>query len=442
LVSFFSAFFALIHAEIFVVTRRLLHNDRIALCSTAISALLSVGFYQMITFGRFPALVGVALTLGLLFFSFRYVIGGNRKLLLLGGITLASLFLTYTLSFISALIFVILFFLLNLLFFEHRKKSVIGGTAVVALGLGLASPWVYNIISRLTVIVPLREYTALVTWFNNSSLRSEFGSNLLLYYGYWLFLFVAVGLLALFVKRRSGSFLLAWVLSLFLLMLNEIFRIHFPSWYYLQSGAFLNPALSFPLSVLAGICFIKLYEALKNKVQYSPHKLVKTFVPALIVITLLLSTFYMVSKPILANAEIQANRISSADYNALIWISNNTPRNAVIFNDHWVGSPSTWIPVISHRRIVMPLLSISEVGWSEIMLARQDESLIIAKSPNSVEALSILHKYDVSYVYLSNNVSSQVQAWRDNYDPQLFLQSVHYQVAFNEDNAWVIRVSY
>jgi uncharacterized membrane protein len=90
----------------------------------------------------------------------------------------------------------------------------------------------------------------------------------------------------------------------------------------------------------------------------------------------------------------------------------------------------------------MPLLSISEVGWSNIMLARQDESIIVGRDPNSTEALSILKKYNVSYIYLSNVVSNQAEEWRDNFDPHLFLQSPHYEVAFNQDNAWVIRVIY
>ena len=139
---------------------------------------------------------------------------------------------------------------------------------------------------------------------------------------------------------------------------------------------------------------------------------------------------------------LQKNRISTADYNAIQWISNNTPEDSVIFNDHWVGTPSIWIPIITHRRIVMPMLSISEVGWTDIMFTRQDESIIVAREPNSPEALSILKKYEVSYIYLSNNYTDQVKEWRNNYDARLFLQSPHYELAYNEENAWVIQVIY
>jgi hypothetical protein len=225
-------------------------------------------------------------------------------------------------------------------------------------------------------------------------------------------------------------------------MVNEIFRVPFPGWYYLQSGAFLNPSLSFPLSVLAGFGFVKFYDFLKNRYQYSSHKLMKIYLPVILIIVLLLSAFYFEMKPIEANTVNQTNRISLADYNAIIWLSNNTPTDAVIFNDHWVGSPSTWIPTIAQRRIVMPLLSISEVGWSNLMFTRQDESKIIAQSPNSIEALAILQKYNVSYIYLSDIVSDQVLEWRNNYEPSLFLESPHYKLAFNQDNAWIIKVIY
>jgi hypothetical protein len=452
LVSLFSVFFAIIHGEIFVLTRRVVHDHRVALCSAAFSALLSIGFYQMIIMGRFPGLVGLALTLNLLLFSYLYSITGKRKLLLLAGITLASLFITYSVSFITATLFVILFFSFRLIFSKHRKESLLGVATIIIIGIVLSSPWIFNIFNRLMVKVPTREYEALLAWFNMYSVQSEIGfTNLFMYYGYWLFLFGITGLLIISVRKRIGSFLLAWFLSIFLLMLNEIFKIQFPGWYYLQSGAFLNPTLSLPLSVLAGIGFVKAYDFLKKRFQNSSRKLMKTNLHCVLIAALLLSTFILgtttivVWKPEIKNdfmSNLQTNRISTADYNAMMWISKNTPKDAVIFNDHWIGTPSTWIPVISHRRIIMPLLSISEVGWSNIMFTRQDESIIVARNPNATEALSILKKYDVSYIYLSNHVSDQVEEWRNNYDAYLFLQSPHYKLAFNEDNAWVIRVIY
>jgi uncharacterized membrane protein len=208
--------------------------------------------------------------------------------------------------------------------------------------------------------------------------------------------------------------------------------------------------LSLPLSVLAGIGLVKAYDFFKKRLQYSSRKLMKNRLHVVLIAALLLfagilgATASVFLNPEISNAlnGLQANRISTADYHAIMWISNNTSEDAVIFNDHWVGTPSAWIPVISHRRVVMPLLSISEVGWSNIMFTRQDESIIVAGDPNSTDALSILKKYDVSYIYLSNHVDSQVEAWRNNYDAHLFLQSPHYELAFNEDNAWVIRVIY
>ena len=442
LVSLFSVFFAIIHAQIFVLTRKLVRNDRIALCAASFSALVSIGFYQMIINGRFPALFGVALTLNLLLFSFLFLTTKNRKMLLLAGITLASLFITYTVSFITATIFIILFFTFGLIFFQNRKESFFGGITVVAMGIVLSFPWVSNILARLAVEVPMKEYQALLVWFDVASVRSEFiPGNLLMYYGYWLFLIGIIGLLIVFIRKRVGSFLLAWFLSIILLMSNEIFKIQFPGWYYLQSGAFLNPLLSLPLSVIAGIGVAKTYDFLKQKLQGFP-KLKRAHVHSVLIATLLIFTFSFGIEAIVTRTDFQMSRISVADYNAIMWISNNTPKDSVIFNDHWVGTPSVWIPVISQRRIIMPLLSISEVGWSNTMFTRQDESIIVARDPSSTEALSILGKYDVSYIYLSSVVSAQVEELRANYDPYLFLQSPHYELAFNQDNAWVIKVIY
>jgi len=441
LVSLFSIFFVVVHWEVFVLTRRVLHDDRVALCSAAFSVLLSIGFYQMIIMGRFPGLVGLALTLGLLLFSYLYSITGKGRLLLLAGITLASLFVTYTVSFLTAALFVVLFFSFRLIFSKQRKASLLGAATIIIVGIALSAPWVLNIFNRLMVEVPQREVLALLSWFSLYSVRSEIGiANVFMYYGYWAFLSGIAALLIVFVRRRLGGFLLAWFLSIFLLILNEIFSIHFPGWYYLQTGAFLNPTLSLPLSVLAGIGFVKAFDFLRQRFQYSPGRLVKAKLLSVLMAALLVFTLLLGVQTIVARTELQTNRVSTADYNAMMWILNNTSEDAVIFNDCWVGSPSTWIPAICHRRVVMPLLSLSEVGWTNIMLTRQDESLIIAKQPNATEALSILKKYDVSYIYLSNNVSAQVQEWRNKYNARLFLQSPHYELAFNEENAWVIRV--
>ncbi len=445
----FAVLFALIPCQIFVLTRRLRSDLRVALFSAAFLALPSFGFYQMVIFGRFPALVGVTLTVNLLIFSYLYSLIGKRKLLLLAGITLASLFLVYSTSFIIAAFFVILFFSFGLFFFRKKRESLLGGATIIILAVLLAFPWIFNIFNRLTIEVPTREYEALVYWYNTYSLQNNIGStNIFMYYGYWLFLLGIIGLLIIMARKRIGSFLLAWFLSICLLMSNEIFRFQFPGWYYLQSWNFLNPLLALPFSVLAGITLVRAYDFLKERLRNFSRKMMKierrnlliVVVPVLAVIFAATVLKFWNTSSNNNLRSLQKNRISTADYNAIQWISNNTPEDSVIFNDHWVGTPSIWIPIISHRRIVMPLLSISEVGWTDIMFTRQDESIIVARNPNSTEALSILKKYEVSYIYLSNNYSVQVEEWRNNYDANLFLQSPHYELAFNEENAWVIRV--
>lgn len=450
LATLFAVTFAILPCQIFILARKLTEDLRVALFSAATLALLSVAFYQMTSYGRFPALVGVALTLNLLIFSYLYSRNGKNKLLLLSGITLAGLLLAYTTYFITATLFVILFFSFGLIFLKNKKMYLLGGTSIIILSVILAFPWIYNIVSRLTTEVPAREYEALVTWYNTYSLQSNLGlTNIIMYYGYWLFLLGIIILLFIMVRKRASSFLLAWLLSICLLISNEIFQFHFPGWYYLQSWAFLNPLLTFPFSVLAGIFVIKAYDFLRERLRIlSKRIIVKShkvpIVAAALLVAILCVTLTLFLNPLINNnmSDLAANRITTADYNAIQWISNNTPEDVVIFNDHWVGTPSIWIPIITHRRIVMPLLSISEAGWTDIMFTRQDESVIIARDPNSTEALSILKKYEASYIYLSNNCSVPVEKWRNNYNSSLFLQSPHYELAFNEENAWVIKVIY
>lgn len=442
LVSFFTAFFALIHAQVFVLVKKIFHDYKIALTATAFSVLISIGFYQMIINGRFPALVGLALSVNLMLFLYLYSKTSNVAMLFLSALTFSSLILTYTVSFITAGLFVLIFSILSLIMFRN-KVSILGGAATLGFGSILSLPWIINILGRMMVSVPPKEYYALLVWYNAYSLKGILGStNVFQYYGYWLFLFGILCALLVFVKRRSGILFIAWFLSVFILMLNEIFRVEFPGWYYLQTGAFLNPFLSIPISVLAGIGFVKVYDLSRQKLQKSSSKLIYGKIAAAIMIALCTVSLFLGVTAVLGRTDIQTVRISAADYHAMDWLSTNTPKNSIIFNDHWAGTPSVWIPVISHRRIVMPLLSISEVGWSNLMFTRQDESIIIAKDPNSTLSLSILKNYNVSFIYLSNIVSDQVQNWRNNYDPQLFIQSPHYDLAFNEENAWIFKVIY
>jgi hypothetical protein len=450
LATLFAALFAIIPCQVFVLTRRLIGNIRIALCSAAFLALLSFGFYHMVKNGRFPALVGLALTSNLLLFSYLYFTTGKRRLLLLASISLAGLFLVYSTSFIIASLSVVLFFSFALLFSGNKKESLVGAATVIILGIALVIPWIINILNRIMVRVPTREYEALVTWFNRYSLQNNIGSaNIFIYYCYWLLLLGIVVFLAIKIRKRNASLLLAWFLSICLLMSNEIFQFHFPGWYYLQSWNFLNPNLTVPFSILAGIVIIKTSDVVDKNLRKFSRKVSKNkwrnslIVAPLLAIILGGIVIIFWTPEINDGLEIlQENRISTADYNAIQWISANTPEDAVIFNDHWVATPSIWIPIISHRRIVMPLLSISEVGWTEIMFTRQDESIIVARYPNSSEALSILKKYEVSYIYLSNRYNIQIEEWRNNYNASLFLQSPHYELAYNEENAWIIRVIY
>ena len=449
LATLFAALFAIMPCQIFVLTRRLMSDHRVALCSAASLALLSFGFYQMVIYGRFPALVGLALTSNLLLFSYLYSSTGKPKLLLLAGISLGSLFLVYSTSFIIATLFIILFFSFSLFFFKNKKESLIGVATIITLAIALAIPWILNIFNRMMVEVPTREYEALVTWFNTYSLQNNIGStNIFVYYGYWLLLLGIIVSLIIKARKRIGSFLLAWFLSICLLMSNEIFQFHFLGWYYLQSWNFLNPNLTLPFSVLTGVAIVKAYDLLKERLRNFSRKIMKNQRQKVLVVAIPLLAIILGAAVIIFWApainenlkSLQNNRISTADYNAMLWISNNTPEDAVIFNDHWVATPSIWIPIISHRRIVMPVLSISEVGWTDIMFTRQDESIIVARYPNSTEALDILERHNVSYIFLSNHVSAQVQEWRNNFDAHKFLSSSHYELAFNEEDAWVIRV--
>lgn len=442
LVAFFSGFFAIIHCEVFIVVRRVSNDVRIALLAVVFSVFASAGFYQMMIYGRFPALVGVVLTLGLLLFSHIYLVRGNRKMIILAAAMLAGLFLTYTVSFITAFFCLALLFTVALIVYPNRKHSLFGGILIASLGVALSLPWFLNVLSRLAIQVPMKEQQALILWFAHTSLKNfVFQGNLFLYYGYWFILFTLTGVLVYHIRNRAGSLILAWFLSIVLLMFNEFPKIQFSGWYYLQSGAFLNPQLSFPFVLMAGFGFVKLYDLLKNKLPSTRYS-IKKIVPHLIVTVLLITTFYFSSNPLIANASLQINRIDAADYNAIMWLANNTPDDSIIFNDHWVGTASEWIPALAHRRIIMPLLSISEVGWTNTTFTRQNESFTIARSPCSNETLAILKCYNVSYIFLSNKYSDQVQQWRTMYDPQLFLESPHYEKAFNQENAWILKVKY
>jgi hypothetical protein len=440
--TYFLAFFAIINAEVFVLIKRIFNNERVALVAAAFTALGSLSFYMMAQNGRYPALIGTALTLSLILFTYLYANTGSRKLLLLAAISFAGTFLAYSVSFITSLIFVLCFFIFKLIFSDKKKQTVLGATGLLGVGIALCLPWVANIVSRLSMKTPPREVDALITWFGGATVKAQFGaSNILSYYGYWVLLIGILGVLVYFIKAKGARILLAWFLSTIVLLANEIFLIRFPGWYYLQTAAFINPLVSFILLVLLGVGVAKGFLLLRNKKFFSGHKYRSRFF-SLIFVILLLASIGVGANRVVEHLGHNTNRIPAADMHALTWLSENTPQDSVIYTDHWVGVGSIWIPVISHRQVTMALLSISEVGWSDSMFTRQDESLIVTKDPNSTEALNILYQYNASYIYLSDHYSQQVEAWRNNYNVTKFQESNHYQVVFQEQNAVIIKISY
>jgi len=205
---------------------------------------------------------------------------------------------------------------------------------------------------------------------------------------------VVLGLIGLTIliqrDRVEGVYIIGWLLALFLINENSpfgLYSIGFPLWHYLfpERFAFM---MCIPLSICGAYL---LYRGLKDKTD--------KIGPVILVMIVLLPIF-LYNVYVTANSTYWANAMTPRDIKAFSWIKNNIPINTtILINNADAGS---WIPTFTGRRVF---------GFREVIsnptVRRDFEELntLMYSDPNSQQAMNLMKKYNVEYVYFGEKVA-------------------------------------
>ncbi len=241
-------------------------------------------------------------------------------------------------------------------------------------------------------------------------------------------------------KRNSIISIVVWGASLFFIAANGptgFYFIEFPLW-YIFNPTYIRPALTLPLVCMAGYGFTNLsnwagsigdLKTLNNlTAKQVCQKILYLFIIASIFIESILLFTYMVG-----NEEQSA--VTSSDYEAFLWIRNNTDVNATFFVSN--SDAGQWILAIAHRRTFPIFKSHGESLWTEEYVTKVDElNHEMQQNPNSEEALSLLKIFNIDYVYIGKKAIYD----RQLLNPTPFLGSQNYDLVYSDGDVWIFKI--
>jgi len=234
----------------------------------------------------------------------------------------------------------------------------------------------------------------------------------------------------------------AWSILLLLIAANGptgFYFIEFPFWYIFLTRYF-RAALILPILCIGGYGLTKLsnwaglivdFKFLNTlTAKQTSKKIIYVLILVSIVVESLLLFIYMVGN-------YKHSAVTKADYEAFIWIQNNTDKNATFFVSR--ADAGEWIPAIANRR-TYPMAR----SFGDFLLTEEDENKInrlgelMYDNPSSEEALSLLISFNIDYVYIGKKAIYD----RQLLNPNLFLGSRNYVSVYSDGDVWIFKIVY
>ncbi len=345
-------------------------------------------------------------------------------------------------------------------FFKRNVKSFLNALLSVFFGLLISFPRILLSISATegresffietmikwwakTQIFDLRYFTSL------SGLEKVFVRLVIKDFGGSIPLIAFIGLLFFLSrfnrtnsKNNSIISIFVWSAILFLITANGpigLYFLEFPYW-YIFDPTYIRPGLTLPLVSMAGFGFTNLSNwagsigDLKYFKKLTPTQIFQKvfFVFILIAVTIesLLLFNYMVG-----NYEDSA--VTTADYQAFIWIQNNTDENATFFVTS--ADAGEWIVAIAHRRTYSMAKSNGDNLVSEEYVTKVNQlKQRLKENPESEETFSLLKYFSIDYIYIGKKAIYDFQ----RLDPNLFLGSRNYEPVYSDGDIWIFKIIY
>jgi hypothetical protein len=231
----------------------------------------------------------------------------------------------------------------------------------------------------------------------------------------------------LFLKKREVSFFMAWIGSLGCIALLSIFPVSFPFQFIVLANRLVD-FMFLPLALLSGVFLSRI---LKGKYIALSFLLIIPVLPHMYAVPRYSEefTFYADCGDF------------ATDQAGIMWLMENTPPDAVILNEWWTGTGSSWITSLAHRRLIFPYLYVHDHFLDTLSIAQRGrEVLWIGLTPDSKRAHALLREWNVDYIFLSSSVEDRVRWRRDIWNVSQMISSPHYTMLFNEGETYIFRI--
>lgn len=223
----------------------------------------------------------------------------------------------------------------------------------------------------------------------------------------------------IFLKKKEVTLFSVWLTSLLLLAAASSFNVRFPFWFLFFSNRLVD-LLFIPLALLAGIFISEIGKS-------------KYFV--LLLLLLLLPHSY---------AAPRSSNITPAfasDLEGITWLTENTAESAVILNDWWTGTGSSWITSLGNRRMIFPFLYINDHFFSLLKIPERSRDVLwICLAPDSEESHRFLTEWDVDYIFLSSYTENRAKWRRNLWNVNKMIESPNFELVFKENETYIFRV--
>ena len=379
-----------------------IHDEKSGLVAGTILAFAVLPVLYYLSYGAYASIVLFAVEPLAVFFLWQDTSFSDIPVI---SIVLAAGFLSHT-SFV--LFFIPLLFLKNRMFIPSFLVSLILSVPhIVRLQPGYS----------LQEIVQLTHLWYTPEVFNIQMIPERIG----------VLVFVCGLLGLLFLKKKTFTFFSVWLLSLLVLAVTSVFRVEFPYWFVFFANRLVD-LMVLPLVMLTGI-----FVSVIGKKQY--------YIFVLLLILPMVPHFYTIPRSTDGPLFPTDSPAFAADQEGIAWLSQNADESAVILNDWWTGTGSSWITSLRKQRLVFPFLYVHDHFLDILDIPEKSRDVLwVSLAPDTEESYSLLQEWDVDYIFLSSYVEDRVKWRRNSWDITRMTASPNFELVFNKDQTYIFKV--
>jgi Family of unknown function (DUF6541) len=425
----------------YLFTWRLMHSRRAALVAAIIVGLLSHMPAQFVNWGRYPQLAGQVLLPVLIVLTIDALESRGRALgqWLLVGVGAAGLLLVHVRI---ALFYGVLAILLFVYYAVKRPRQshqigrlLIGGLVMLTTAILIDVPWLLRFFHGFGAMVA-RE---VVSGYRPETAGAYFTITVqdLFYSGMRPLWLVLAGISAVWglLKRCSG----VWLLVIWVILLFGAANLHLIGLTPLFSSLIVTICLYLPVAALVGYGADRLVDWLAPFFSISTPRARVLGATAVAVVFAAIGVCGMAytSRVI----EPENGFVRPADLEAMRWIQQNTPQDALFHISTHFWTPQVahgldagyWIPLLANRQVTIPPEIYASDG-SDAYIASTNErllGLVQAKTPQQM--WQVLREDHVTHIYIGNR-SANLRPEFFNSDP------THFRPVYARDSVWIYEV--